>query len=110
MTDDAARQRFQAMAGDLREDQAAADQLHGAMETLIEKVPADAIVKDTLARCVAFRRLLREVNRFAPAGETPDAAKLGPALDDWQKARAAFNSHARQHKEYLEKLALRIYR
>jgi len=109
MTDDPQRQKFLALAETAREDEKAADQLHGAMETLFEKVPDDAVVAATLKGSAAFRTQVKRL-LAALAAPAPDPAKLQPLIDEWQAARTPFHAARRRDQDYLEKLALRIYR
>jgi hypothetical protein len=108
MADDPQPQDLQEIARQARDDEAAAAQLHGAVETLYEKVPDDPTVASTLADCAKFRALLRDLQRELGRAAAP--AKLQPLVDDWRAARTRFHAMHRKHKDYLEKLALRIYR
>lgn len=122
MTDDPQHRDLLQHAPTVREDLAAADQLHGALETLFEKVPDDAVVATCLPACVKFRvlvrALLRELDKLARLAEgkppAPDddvnPSKARALLGEWQAARTPFHDDAHRHKGYLEKLALRIYR
>jgi len=121
MTDNAQPEKFLQIARSVREDQAAADQLHGALETLYERIRVDPVVNASLASCVKFRtllkQLLKELDRLQPAteGEAASARAFDPAkcqavADEWQSLRGGFFDDYRKNKDYLERLALRIVR
>lgn len=121
MAEDPQHRQLLEHAATAREDQAVADQLQGALETLIEKVPDDAVVVADLPQCAAFRRLLYELRQAlaplvaaADKGDPPpagfDPARALALIPQWQVLRTAFHRDYRKHKDYLEKLALRIYR
>ncbi len=110
MTDDPQDRQFRQIAQTAREDEAAVDQLHGAMETLFEKVPDDPVVAATLAGCVKFRLLVKQLLRALDAAPPSAPARVQALVDEWQGARAPFHDARRKHREYLEKLALRVYR
>jgi len=104
-----------------REDQALADQYQGALEALAEKVPDDYVVAAELPKCRAFRRqlyeLLTSLSPLVTAAENSDPvpADFSPAkaqrlIPEWETARASFREGYRQHRIYLEKLALRFIR
>ena len=108
-------------AATAREDQLQADQYQGALEILLERVPDDAVVLADLPKCRAFLRLLYELRQaVAPLVAAvekgdPPPADFDPSLAErllpqWETARAAFQQDYRQHKDYLEKLALRFVR
>lgn len=110
---------FWHIARSMREDEKVVEQVHGSLETIHERVKDDAILNTNFADTNLFRllmkRLLKEVNRYPstpekdealPAGLTP--AHLQGLVDEWQEARAQFHAAYRKHKDYLEKLALRI--
>jgi len=121
MTDDPQHRDLLQHTPAVREDLAAVDQLHGALETLFAKVPDDAVVATCLPACVKFRILVRalliELDKLArlaegtaPAPQDVNPSKARALLDEWQAARTPFHDDAHRHKGYLEKLALRIYR
>jgi hypothetical protein len=121
MADDPEHKKLLEVAAKAREDQAVADQYQGALETLFEKVPDDRVVVVDLPNCRAFRRNLYELRQaLAPlvtAAENGDPvppgfdpAKAQRLIPAWETARAAFHRDYRQHKDYLEKLALRFVR
>jgi len=121
MPDDPEHQKLLAVAAKARDDQAVADQYQGALETLYEKVRDDHAVASELPKCRAFRRLLYELRQaLAPlvtAVENRDPvppdfnpSKAQRLIPEWETARAAFHQGYRQHKLYLEKLALRFVR
>lgn len=110
---------FWYIARSMREDEKVVEQVHGSLETMVERVKDDAILNTSFADSNKFRllmkRLLKEVNRYPstpekaealPAGLTP--ARLQALVDEWQSARSEFHAEYRKHKDYLEKLALRI--
>jgi hypothetical protein len=110
-----------AIAATAREDQLQADQYQGALEILLERVPDDAVVLADLPKCRAFLRLLYELRQavapLAAAVEKgdPPPADFDPSLaqrliPQWETTRAAFQRDYREHKDYLEKLALRFVR
>ena len=109
------------VAAKAREDQLQADQYQGALEILLERVPDDAVVLADLPKCRAFLRLLYELRlALTPliaareAGDPPpadfDPSQAQRLLPQWETTRAAFHEDYRQHKDYLEKLALRFVR
>jgi hypothetical protein len=109
------------IAAKAREDQAVADQYEGALEILFEKVPDDRVVLADLPTCRAFLRNLYELRQALaplvaavengdPVPPGFDPAKAQRLIPGWETARAAFHRDYRQHKEYLEKLALRFVR
>ena len=121
MADNPEHKKLLQVAALAREDQAVADQYQGALETLYDKVPDEPVVAAELSKCRVFRRLLYELrlplaplvaaveNRDpVPAGFDPGVAQR--LIPEWETARAAFHGDYRQHKEYLEKLALRLVR
>jgi hypothetical protein len=110
MTDDPQSQQFRQVAQAAREDEAAVDQLHGAMETLNEKVADDPVVAATLASCVKFRLLVKELLRALDGSSPLTPAATQALVDEWQAARAPFHDARRKNRDYLEKLALRVYR
>lgn len=121
MADNPEHQKLLEVAAKAREDQAVADQYQGALETLYEKVRDDYVVAADLPKCRAFRRLLYELRQaLAPlvtAVENRDPvppdfnlSKAQRLVPEWETARAAFHRDCRQHKDYLEKLALRFVR
>ena len=121
MADDPDHKKLLEVAKTAREDQAIADQYQGALETLAEKVPDDYAVASELPKCRAFRRELYELRHaLAPlvtALENSDPvpadfnlSKVRRLIPEWETARAAFHQGYRQHKLYLEKLALRFVR
>lgn len=104
-----------------RRDQEVADQYQGAIETLAEKVPDDAVVADQLPKCRAFRRLLYEfrqslapmvaaIENRDPVPEDFNPSKAHRLLPEWEAARTVFLQDYRAHVDYLEKLALRLVR
>ena len=103
------------------EDQATADQYQGALETLYEVKRDDHAVASELPKCRAFRRQLYELRQaLAPLVTALENSDPVPAdfnlsrvqrlIPEWETARAAFHQGYRQHKLYLEKLALRFVR
>ena len=109
------------VAAKAREDQAVADQYQGALEILFEKVPDDRVVLADLPACRAFLRTLYELRQALaplvaavengdPVPPAFDPAKAQRLIPAWETARAAFHRDYGQHKEYLEKLALRLVR
>jgi hypothetical protein len=121
MTNNPQHQQLLQVAATAREDLYLADQLQGALETLYEKVPDDMIVATNLPKCRAFRSLLKPLLKAlsplttAVENRDPVPADFNPAkpesmIEEWQTARSAFHEDYRKHKNYLEKLALRIYR
>jgi hypothetical protein len=121
MTDNPQHQQLLQVAATAREDLYLADQLQGALETLFEKVPDDMVVAINLPKCAAFRRLLKPLLKAlgplvkAVENRDPVPADFDPArpqalIEEWQTARIVFHEDYRKHKDYLEKLALRIYR
>lgn len=121
MTDDPQLQKILEVAAPLRADDKVADELHGALETLYEKVRDDAVVATSLPKCARFRRLLKQLHKevdpvlSAKANGEPPPADFNPAkaqatIEEWQSARIEFHDDYRKHREYLEKLALRIFR
>ena len=101
-----------------RKDFADAQQLFGALETLVEKVPADPVVAVVMPQCRTFcvlmRQLTLELDALAAAADGA-AVEIRPAkaqalVEEWQATRRAFRDAAARNKEYLEKLALTIYR
>jgi hypothetical protein len=111
MTDDPQLQQHLSL---LREDEAVADQFHGALETLYEKARDDPVVAQSLPACVKFRLLVKQVLKALtlPAADParPTQSKIQALIEEWQSARAEFHANHRRNKDYLEKLALRIYR
>ena len=121
MTDNPKQQKFLPIARTAREDEKLADQFHGALETLNEKVPDDPVVAASLPKCVTFRRLLRQLlaalkpvetaaEKREPLAADFNAGKAQAFADEWQAARTAFHADYRKNKEYLEKLAFRLLR
>jgi hypothetical protein len=100
------------VAATAREDQAVADQYQGALEILLERVPDDAVVLADLPACRAFLRNLYELRQaLAPlVAAVENGDPVPPAFDAAKAQGAAFHRDYRQHKEYLEKLALRFVR
>ena len=101
-----------------RKDLANAEQMFGALEALFEKVPNDKVVATFMPECRKFRILMRELTReldtlaAAADGEAVEAkpSKTRALLDEWQETRQRFREDSARHTDYLEKLALRIYR
>jgi hypothetical protein len=101
-----------------KKDLAAADQMFGALEALFEKVPNDKVVATFMPECRKFRILMRELNRELDAlaadadGEPadPKPSKARALIDEWEETRQRFREDSAKHTDYLEKLALRIYR
>lgn len=99
----------------LREDERLADQYHGALEIMAERIKTDAILNTAFADCVKFHRtvkqLLLRLDRLA-AGEAPSAGldpkRIQGLIDEWQEARGPFRQGYRDNKDYLEKLAKRF--
>jgi len=121
MADNPEHKKLLEIARTAAEDQAIADQYQGALETLAEKVPDDHAVASELPKCRAFRRLLYELRHSlsplvaAVENSDPVPADFNPAkaqrlTPEWETARAAFHKGYREHKLYLEKLALRFVR
>jgi hypothetical protein len=105
-------------APEAKQDLAAAEQMFGALETLFEKVPDDKVVAAFLPECrkfhVLMRSLVRELDALAAAADG-QAVEIRPAkarglLAEWEETRQRFRQDSARHKDYLEKLALRIYR
>lgn len=121
MADNPEHQKLLQVAATAREDQALADQLEGAIETLAEKVPDDPVVASELPKCRAFRRLLYELRQsLAPLvaaieNRDPVPADFNPLkaqrlIPEWETARTVFLQDYRAHVDYLEKLAQRLVR
>ena len=121
MAENAEHQGLLEVAKAARADRAVADQLQGALETLHEKVPDDPIVATNLPKCVAFCRLLRQLlQRLSPLVDAMerrdpipgdfDPARAKPLIEEWRTSRVVFLEEYRKSKDYLEELALRIYR
>jgi len=121
MADNPEHQKLLEVAAKAREDQAVADQYQGALETLYEKVRDDPVVAADLPKCRAFRRLLYELRQalgpLVTAVENRDPvppdfnlSKAQRLIPEWQTTRTAFHRDYRKHKDYLEKLALRLIR
>jgi hypothetical protein len=99
----------------LREDEAVADQFQGALETLFESVKDDPVVLASLPACVKFRDLVKQLLKALSPSAAADPAGLEQTniqalIAKWQAARTEFHANHRRNKDYLEKLALRIYR
>lgn len=121
MTDNPDHTKLLEIAKTAREDQVTADQYQGALETLYEVKRDDPTVASELPKCRAFRRQLYELlQALAPAVTAlenrdpipPDfnLSKVQRLAPEWETARADFHQRYRQHKLYLEKLALRFVR
>jgi hypothetical protein len=121
MADNPEHKKLLEIAKAVAEDMATADQYQGALETLAEKVPDDYAVAGELPKCRTFRRQLYELRQaLAPlvtALENSDPvpadfnlSKVQRLIPEWETARVPFHEGYRQHKLYLEKLALRFVR
>ena len=121
MADIPEQQKLLEAAARMSDDQAVADQYQGALETLWEVKRDDHAVASELPKCRAFRRQLYELRQaLAPlvtAVETRDPvppdfnlSKVQRLIPEWETARAEFHKGYREHKLYLEKLALRFVR
>jgi hypothetical protein len=101
-----------------KKDLAAADQMFGALEALFEKVPDDKVVAAFMPECRKFRILMRELVRELDAlaaaadGEPVETrpSKARALIGEWEETRQPFRQESARHQDYLEKLALRIYR
>lgn len=99
----------------LREDEKLADQYHGSLEMLADRVKTDAILNAAFADCVKFQRLVKQLmlrlDRLA-AGEAGsvslEPARVQGLIDEWQEARVPFRQGYLDNKDYLEKLAKRF--
>lgn len=106
---------FRQFAQTLREDERLADQYHGSLEIMAERVKTDAILNAAFADCVKFHRivkqLLHRLDRLA-AGEDAtgglDPKRIQGLIDEWQEARGPFRQGYLDNKDYLEKLAKRF--
>jgi hypothetical protein len=113
MADDPERPDFQQYAQDLRADDKLADEFHGSLDILAERVKTDAVLTACFADAAKFRRLLKELlsklGRYTEgADDAPSPRRIQGLIDEWQEARGPFRETYLKHKDYLEKLAKRF--
>lgn len=103
---------LQSFAQSLREDEKLADQYHGSLEIMAERVKTDAILNAAFADCVKFYRSVKQLRQrldLLAAGEPGvDPKGVQGLIDEWQKARGPFRQGYLDNKDYLEKLAKRF--